>query len=152
MGDFMKKVLVAVEFNDECLDTLRVNLKERSWEGVGEVHFVHGVLEQVYNAEFYSFAYPLSRDFNAIKSSIIDSLTKLEQELLPKDQRVKVIKECLIDSRIKESMVDYAEKKKIDQMFIATRNLQGLKKLFSSSFAEYMVRHLACELIILRPK
>ena len=66
------------------------------------------------------------------------------------DTRVKIISKCMLVSFPKESLANYARDNQIDTMVIGTRGKHGISGLFSSSFAEYMIRHASCELRIIR--
>lgn len=147
----MKKVMVAVDLSDHSINLLKDKLSQRDWSGVSEVYLVHGFQLQIYADNFYFTAYPMEDQYEDVKKSVDELLDGLSKEVF-KAGGPKVISECLISSSPAKELADYAGEKKIDEMIIATRAKHGISGLFSSSFAEYMVRHAPCELIVLRAK
>jgi nucleotide-binding universal stress UspA family protein len=117
---------------------------------VDELHLVHGFQTQVYTDAFYFTSYPSEDQYPEVEKSVEEVLTLVENGTLFSEQKPKVVKKCLISGSPKQDLAEYAQNQKINEMMIGTRGKHGIEGLFSSSFAEYMVRHAPCELIIYR--
>lgn len=141
--------MVAVDLSDHSINLLKEKLSKRDWSGVSEVHLVHGFQLQIYADNFYFTAYPMEDQYEEVKKSVNELLDGLAKEVF-KGEGPAITKECIISSSPTKDLVDYAGEKKIDELIIGTRGKHGIAGLFSSSFAEYMVRHAPCELHILR--
>ncbi len=148
----MKKVLVAVDLNDDSMKMIKESLKEREWSEVDEVHLVHGFQLQVYADNFLFAAYPMEDQYEQVKESVSGLLGQLTSNAFKDGEKPKVIRECLITAGPTQAIVEYAAKNSIDEMIIGTRGKHGFEGLFSSSFAEHMVRHAPCDLFICREK
>lgn len=148
----MKKVLVAVDLNDDSMKSIKENLALRDWSKVDEVHLVHGFQLQVYADNFLFAAYPMENQYEEVEKSVCGLLDNLTEDLFEEGKGPKVISECLITSGPTQAIVDYARDKKIDEMIIGTRGKHGFEGLFSSSFAEHMIRHAHCDLFICRAR
>lgn len=142
--------MVAVDLSDHSINLLKDKLSKRDWSGVSEVHLVHGFQLQIYADNFYFTAYPMEDQYEEVKKSVDELLNNLASEVFKGDGGPKIVNDCVISSSPTKDLCDYAKDKKIDEMIIGTRGKHGISGLFSSSFAEYMVRHAPCELHILR--
>ncbi|MFT6068985.1 MAG: nucleotide-binding universal stress UspA family protein [Bacteriovoracaceae bacterium] len=148
----MKKILVAVDLNDDSMKLIKRSLKKRNWSDVEEVHLVHGFQLQVYADNFLFAAYPMEDQYDQVKKSVSGLFGELVSGAFKDGNKPKVIKECLITTGPTQAIVDYATENSIDEMIIGTRGKHGFEGLFSSSFAEHMVRHAPCDLFICRAK
>lgn len=145
-----KKIMVCVDMSDESLELLKLKLKRCNWEECEEVHFVHSFSLQVYTDAFYFITYPLADQYEGVENSVLEVLKDLEKHIFENQKTPKIKYMVKISSTPKETLANYAKEKKIDEMIIGTRGVHGIAGLFSSSFAEYMVRNAPCELRILR--
>ncbi|MFT6604217.1 MAG: tRNA G37 N-methylase Trm5, partial [Bacteriovoracaceae bacterium] len=66
----MKKILVAVDLNDDSMKLIKRSLKKRNWSDVEEVHLVHGFQLQVYADNFLFAAYPMEDQYDQVKKSV----------------------------------------------------------------------------------
>ncbi len=146
----MKKVMICADLKTQSLDTLSSRLKKENWQGVGEIHLVHSFEKHVYAGEFFISSFPNETQYPEIEESVLEVLTKLEHDIFRPDNQIPIIKKCLISSNAKDNINHYAMENNIDEMYVATRGMHGIAGLFTSSFAEYMIRHSQCELHILR--
>lgn len=149
----MKKLMICVDLKDQLLNVCKTNMKKWNFDDVDEVHIVHGFQIQVYTDNFYFSSYPAEAEYSGIEKSVDDVLEALEKEAFEgKDYpSLKVVKKCIFSANPKGAIADYARDNEIDEMIIATRGVSGIEGLFSSSFAEYMIRHSNASLRILRP-
>lgn len=148
----MKKLMICVDVTDESINSYKRQLKEFNWQGWDEIHLVHGFETQVYADTFYFASYPLESQMDDIEKSVEGILSGLAKEVMPEDYSANVIAKCIFSNSSRVSLKEYAEDNKIDEMIIETRGKHGIASLFSSSFAEYMVEHAPCRLMILRDK
>jgi nucleotide-binding universal stress UspA family protein len=146
----MANLMVCVDLSNESVDLIKKDLSKRNLESYDEIHFIHGFQVQVYADSFYFCTYPQESEYTKIESSVVDVLKTIEKEIGENLQNKKVINKCLISRDPRESVIEYVNEQKIDRMYIATRGKHGIAGVFSSSFAEHMVRHAPCELIIVR--
>lgn len=146
----MKKIMMCIDLKNESVDLFLKDIKKTDWKDINEVHFVHGFQLQYYADTFYFTSYPLESQYAEIEQSVMQVLRPLEDAVKDLNSEVKSFTKCMIASSPKESLIDYAKKNAINSMVIGTRGKHGIEGLFSSSFAEYMVRHAHCELRIIR--
>jgi nucleotide-binding universal stress UspA family protein len=147
-----KKIMVCVDMSDESLDLLKEKLKSWDWAGYDEIHFVHSFSLQVYTDAFYFITYPLEDQYEGVEKSVLEVLKDLEKAIISKEEKLHIKYMVKLSTSPKETIADYAKEHCIDEMVIGTRGVHGMAGIFSSSFAEYMVRNAPCELRILRTK
>ena len=148
----MKRVLVAVDLSDHSVNLLKEKMALMDWSAVSEVHLVHGFQLQVYADNFFFTAYPMEDQYEEVRKSVSDLLDQLTKDVFKDSSSPKVIKDCLISASPAHHVMEYAKDHKIDEMIIGTRGKHGIEGVFSSSFAEYMIRHAHCDLQIVRAK
>lgn len=148
----MSKLLICVDLSNESVDLIKEDILKRDMNSFEEVHFVHGFQVQVYADSFYFCTYPLENEYQKVEDSVVEVLTTVEKQLESSLKNKTVVKKCLISRDPRESILEYVQENKIDRMLIGTRGKQGIAGVFSSSFAEHMVRHAPCELLIIRAK
>jgi nucleotide-binding universal stress UspA family protein len=146
----LKKLCVCIRPEAELVGVIKNELKQIDLGQYDEVHFVHGFQTQVYADMFYISSYPSEEQSQEIENSISDYLKMLSKETIPESSQTKIVHKCMFSNSPKVTVKEYVEQQKIDDMMIATRGDLGLKTLFSSSFAEYMVKFAPCRLIIVR--
>lgn len=146
----MKKIMVCIDLNNESLEVYKKQNNNIGWGHFDEIHLVHSFQRQIYTDNFCLTSYPSDDQFNDIEKSIVDTLEKISSEIIPDKFKGKTICKCLLSNLQKKSLVDYATENDIAQMLIATRGKHGIEGIFSSSLAEYMVRHAPCGLKIIR--
>ncbi|MDA8792108.1 universal stress protein [Bacteriovoracaceae bacterium] len=145
-----KKLMVCVDLTDQSLNIYRKHLRELNLNEFTEIHLIHAFQIQVYSDLFYIQKFPSEEEFQKIKESTLQVMKTLEADLGPIAQGIKLVYDCLLVSSPKTGLKDYAQENDISVMAVSTRGKKGVESLFSSSLAEYMVRHAPCELIILR--
>ncbi len=148
----MNKVMVCVDMTDESVELYKDNLKSLDWSHVDEVHLVHAFQLVKYTDTFYMVSYPQETEHGEIEKSVDEILERLAEDVFPGADKPKIITKCIFSAAPKEGLVEYATDNKITEMIIGTRGKHGVASLFSSSFAEYMIRHAHCALRILRAK
>ncbi len=148
----MKKLMICVDLNDRSFNLYREQLKNWKWSEWDEIYLIHGFKRQLYTDNFYFTSYPLEDQIGAVVSSVEDVLENFSKDLFKNNFSGRVVSKCLLSGAPKEALKDYAVENDIDDILIGTRGKQGIAGLFTSSFAEYMVRYAPCRIIILRDK
>ncbi len=143
----MKKIMLCIDLNNESLEVFKESFKKEQWGDVQEYHLVYSVQLQVYADTFFLTSFPDESQHKDIEASVQEVISNLKKEILP-DANCKI--KCLFSSSPKAAMAEYAKNNNIDEMVIGTRGKHGVAGVFSSSFAEYMVRHAPCQLRIIR--
>ena len=144
--------MVCVDITDESVSLYKQEMKNWDWTGIDEVHFVHGFQLVKYTDTFYMVSYPQEDDHAEIEKSINEILGTLEKEIFIGKGAPKIVNEVLFSTEPRSALVEYSDQNDIDEMVIGTRGKHGITGLFSSSFAEYMVRHAHCTLRVIREK
>jgi nucleotide-binding universal stress UspA family protein len=147
-----KRTMICVNMNDDSINLLRDELSSWSWDGVDDVHFVYGFTLQTYTDAFYFTRFPTEDQYEAIESSVVDVMNDLGKSIFTSKVGPNITFAVKMSSSPKETLAEYALANKIDEMIIGTRGKNGIAGLFSSSFAEYMVRNAPCALRVLRTK
>lgn len=143
----MKNIVICVSLTDDSLEMIK-KLKGSGLIQNSKIHLIHCFETQVYTGEYFVGTYPEPSQYLEIEKSINKILDNLGNEF---GENIVVAKRCLFSSDGKAAIKDYLESEKADLAIIATRGKHGIAGLFSSSFAEYMVRYSPCDLHILRP-
>ena len=146
----MKNLMVCVDMSEKSLEVLEKSLKELDLDQFENIYYVHGFERTTFVDTFYLATHPMDENFPAIEKSIVETLKGLDEKVRHGSDLKNGYYSAFLSSFPKDVMCDFAKDKKIDQMIIATRGRSGIKGLFSSSFAEHMVRHAPCRLLILR--
>lgn len=149
----MKKMMACIDLKNISLKSISNYLSDYNWTHTNELHLIHGFLLQTFSDGFYIDTYPLEKDYKEIVDSAIKTMDSIEIEIFKNNNillKPKIIKECFITSSPKNKLANYSNEKGIDIMLIATRGKHGIKGLFSSSFARFMLSHVKAELRIIR--
>lgn len=146
----MKKVMLCIDLNDESFNLMKDKVSSLNLEKGDELHLVHGFQLQVYSDTFFVSSFPQKDQYEPIEQSVHEALKGLEDLINKNYDGVSVHKKCMFTTSPKNGLVKYAEENSIEEMVIGTRGKHGIEGLFSSSFAEFMIRHAPCELRIFR--
>ncbi len=146
----MKKILLCVDLTDYSIDTYKKKFEKYDWSKVSELHLVHGFKTQTYVDTFTYSTYPLESEYGPIEKSVKELLDSLGEKLTVGAKDLNIRSTCLIGTSPKELIRQYAMDYRIDEMIVSTRGTHGVESLFTSSFAEFMVRFAPCDLKIIR--
>ena len=146
----MNSLLVCIDLSNESVELIKKDLSKRDLSSYDEIHLVHSFQTQVYADSFYYITYPLEGDYEKIEESVEEVLKGIEKEIGENFKNISIKRKCLITNDSREAMSEYVRENSISRMYIATMGKHGISGLFKSSFAEYMVRHASCELLIIR--
>lgn len=145
-----KKIGICVDLTEVSINQIKRKLRELNYDQVEEIHLIHGFQKQVYVDNFFFTQFPFKEQLEEIQKSALEVLEDIDKSTELSNKNIKVIKKCLIADFPKKDIADYAKEESLDQLIIATRVRHGIEGFFSSSFAEYMVRHVEAELLIIR--
>ncbi|MGB0453148.1 MAG: universal stress protein [Bacteriovoracaceae bacterium] len=143
------KALICMDLTTESLALFKERLPKYNFEQYSEVHLIHGFQTQSYSDNFIYSTFPTEDQYPEVEKAVIETLRNFQNES-PALENLNVKFACLISSNPKEAISQFAREHEFDQIIIGTRGKHGLEAMFSSSFAEYMVRHAKADLIILR--
>ncbi|GAB4412848.1 MAG: hypothetical protein OHK0056_18230 [Bacteriovoracaceae bacterium] len=146
----MKNVVLCASLNEESIDLLKT-LKGSPLLNGNKIHLVHCFEIQVYTSDFSPFIYPTEDKYHEIESACLKILDNLASEICTADQMKNVEKHVYFTQSPKQKIRDYLKEKKADLVVVATRGKHGIEGLFSSSFAEHLVKYAPCDVHILRP-
>lgn len=144
---FPKKVAIAI---DTALPvTILEPIRKMEWLNEAEIHLIH-VFKLLNYGDGLSFnvAFPFQQDRAELSEAVVNKMTELSSKFLPYGHIGKVIYQCLFDDNPKEKMNQYLHDHQIDLAIVGTRERKGL---FESSFANYLCRHAACSVLVIRP-
>lgn len=146
----MKKVMICVDLTDESVNLMKKRLAELDLSSFDRIVIAHGFELKVFADNFHFATYPQQDHYEEIQEEVKKTLSDFIGKALPESLQSKAVPYCVISMSPKESLAEYATEEKVDRMIIGTRGKKGVASLFSSSFAEFMVRHAPCELMIIR--
>lgn len=141
--------LVCVDLSNYSLEGFKDLLSHVQFNKSDKVTFVHCFETQYFAGDFYLSYFPAESEIPEIEKSISSLLAEMAKDICASSDAT-IESKCLVDSDSKQAIVDFINDNQIDCTYLLTRGLHGLEGLFSSSFAEYLVRRAPCELRILR--
>lgn len=145
---FAKKIIVAVDFNNEIPNLLE-DLKQLNIPQDSEIQFVHIASKIVYSFVFNNMplVYPIEDDRKTIEEDTLVNLKKLSKAVLPEGFKGKVSHHCFFSENPKADFVEYVNSEKADLVIVATRKRKGF---FESSFAQYVDRHTQANMLTIK--
>jgi len=120
------------------------NVLEKSFDlkDGDSIDLVHIFEKHTYFSNLSTFNFPSESQEEEIRNSIVDILDSYKEKLkAKKNLAININSHCLFSSSPKEEAVNFLEKNKTDVAVVATREKNGLKGFFTSSFADYLCRH-----------
>ena len=144
------KVLLCADLTEQSLQGLADFANTPYFEKATEIHVIHGFETKVYAGEFYAQYYPSEKQFPEIEKSAIELMKNALEKPFSEKYKDILHYHCLFSPNRKEVVASFAETLKADLIVVATRSLSGLKGIFSFSFAEYMIRHAPCNVLVLK--
>ncbi len=147
----MKEIVLCASLTDESLDLLK-SLKNSTLLDDARIHLVHCFEIQVYTNEFSPYIYPTEDKYPELTEAAKGILQNVENELKKFHPDTEFIKEVYFTQSPKQKMKEYLKEMNADLVVVATRGKHGIEGLFTSSFAEFLVKYSPCDIHILRPK
>lgn len=147
----MKEIVLCATLTDQSLNLLKEFKSSPLLEGA-KIHIVHCFEVQVYTNEFSPYIYPTEDKYPELTEAAQTVLQGVEDALKEKHPHTEFIKEVYFTQSPKQRMKEYLKEIKADLVVVATRGKHGIEGLFTSSFAEFLVKYSPCDIHILRPK
>jgi nucleotide-binding universal stress UspA family protein len=121
-------------------------IQKLEWLKGSELDFVHIFKTESFPYMLPPTVYPDQDQKVEIKKTIEEIFNGITKEL-PYEQKIS---HCSFDSSPKEGMVSYLKEHKADLAIVLTREKHGLTSYFSSSFADHLVDHAPCNVLVIR--
>lgn len=147
----MKNIVLCASLNDDSLSLLK-ELKNSSLFENSNVHLVHCFEIQLYTADFAPYIYPTEDKYPEIEEATKTILQGVESALKDNPKIKSFETRVFFSQSPKQKVKEYLDDIKADLVVVATRGKHGIDGLFSSSFAEFLVKFSPCDVHILRPK
>jgi nucleotide-binding universal stress UspA family protein len=145
----MKTIVLCVDVNQECLDTLKT-LPSKFDLRNAQVHLLHVFENQVYNADLAPWVIPMPEQKPEIEKSINETLMKLALDLDLNSESIQV--KCVFAFSREHEVKEYLTQVKADVVVLATRGKHGVIGLFTSSLADFLCKYSPCDVFVLRPR
>ena len=145
-----KEIAIAVNPEKDCLEVLKSFKHKGLFEGA-RVHFVFIFEVQYYFNELTTYVFPTEEQKDSIKQNFLDIVENVKNDILGEAKPKEVVHQCLFAYDPKEKMVEYVESHHCDLAIVATRNKSKLESLFTSSFAEHMIKLSTSDVLVVRP-
>lgn len=146
----MKEIVLSTALNDHSIDLLASLKGSHLLEKASKIHIVHCFEVQIYTSDLVApYVFPTKEKFPEIEEASLKILKGLQERLGLSDQQVEL--KCFFNESPKKAMIDYLSKVNADLCVVATRGKHGIKGLFSSSFAEHLLKYSPCDIHVLRP-
>ena len=145
---FAKKIVVAVALSTDTERTLKL-LRGMDFLAHTELHFVHVFNSITYASGImgYPLVFPIKEDRELIEQSVLATLSKISQSVLPINFDGKVIQRCLFGESPKDKFCSYVDEVKADLVIVSTRMKRGM---FESSFAQFVNNHTHASVMFLK--
>ncbi|MAF76942.1 MAG: hypothetical protein CME63_05860 [Halobacteriovoraceae bacterium] len=147
----MREIVLCTTLTDHSLDLMK-ELKGSPLLDDARIHIVHCFEIQVYTNEFSPYIYPTEDKYPELTEAAQSILQSVEDELKKEHPSSEYIKEVYFTQSPKQKMKEYLSEINADLVVVATRGKHGIEGLFTSSFAEFLVKYSPCDIHILRPK
>jgi len=148
-GIVMKNIVLCASLNDPSLDLLGT-LKGSDIIKDANVHIIHCFEVQLYTADFAPYVYPTEEKYPELEEASQLILNPLKEKLASDCSSVN--SKVFFSQSPKQKIKEYLQEVNADMVVVATRGKHGIEGLFSSSFAEFLVKFSPCDVHILRPK
>lgn len=146
----MKNIVICASLNDDSLGLLK-QLKGNDLLKDAKLHFVHCFEIQIYTSDFSPYVFPTEETYPEIEKSTVAILKNVAKEVCTETQFKNADFKCFFSHSPKEKVREYLKEEKADLVVVATRGKHGIEGLFSSSFAEHLLKYSPCDIHVLRP-
>ena len=142
----MRKVIICVPMDENIQKDIFSGIQKLEWLKDSEINFVHIFKTESFPYMLPPTVYPDEDQKVEIKKTIEEIFTGLTKDL-PYEHKTSY---CGFDSSPKEGMVSYLKEHKADLAIVLTREKHGFSSYFSSSFADHLVDHAPCNVLVIR--
>ena len=147
----MRNIAICSSLNEESVDLLKTLKGDPLLEGAN-LHFIHCFEIQVYTSDFSPYIYPTEDKYPELEEGAKKVLETLRDSITTPEEKERSTLNVFFSQSPKQKVKEYLEESKTDLVIVATRGKHGIEGLFSSSFAEHLVKYSPCDVHILRPK
>jgi nucleotide-binding universal stress UspA family protein len=147
----MKNIVICAALNDESLNLLKSLKGSPLLEGAN-IHIVHAFEVHVYTSDFSPYVFPTEDKYPELEKASKDILNSLAKQICTDEQFKNVSNHVFFTQNPKQKIGEFLNEQKADLTIVATRGKHGMEGLFSSSFAEHLVKFSPCDVHILRPR
>lgn len=147
----MKNVVICCSLEDENIELLKALKGNNALENA-KLHFVHIFEIHVYTSDFSPYIFPSEDKYPEIEEASKKVMKNIADEVCTPSEREKSQIECYFAYSPKQKITEYLLDVNADVVIVASKQKHGIEGLFSSSFAEHLVKYSPCDVHILRPK
>ncbi|MBT3583954.1 MAG: universal stress protein [Halobacteriovoraceae bacterium] len=144
----MKKIVICTNLDPASTKAIE-SLVDQDLLKDSQVELLHCFETQIYTGEYFINYYPTEEQYPAIEGEVLEILAPLDKKL---SSIASVNSKCIFSTNPKEEVKEFLNREKPDLLIVATRGVTGFAGLFNSSFADYMLRHSPCDVLVLRPR
>jgi nucleotide-binding universal stress UspA family protein len=143
-----KHVVLTCSLEERGLEQAYEKLNDFNWGSETKFYFVHVFNVQIMVNDFTPFIYPDDEQKVSIREVVLKQLENIKVKYL--NDTFLSAQECLFDSSPKKKLVEYLDEVNADLVMVASPLKDGIEGMFSSSMAEYLLRHASCDVMVLR--
>lgn len=150
-GANMKNIVLCANLNDPSLELLSTLKNSPLLESAEKVYIVHCFEIQIYTSDIIApYVFPTKDKYPELEEATVRVLDTLRDKLGLDKSKVEL--KCFFDESPKKKTKEFLEEVNADLCVVATRGKHGIKGLFSSSFADHLLKYSPCDIFVLRPK
>lgn len=147
----MKNIVLCAGLNDQSLELLATLKDSPLLESANKVYIVHCFEIQIYTSDLIApYVFPTKDKYPEIEDATIRVLDSLREKLELDKSKVEL--KCFFNESPKKRIREFLEEVNADICVVATRGKHGIRGLFSSSFADHLLKYSPCDIQVLRPK
>lgn len=144
------KIVFCLSDKSELVTPL-LKLADKDWLKGAEVHLINVFEQKTYAYELSTYVWPDQGVFDELKLNIDKGMQKTADQLVTNtEDRKKVVTRCFLHHSPKQKLVEYCQEISADLVVVVTRGNTGLKGLFTSSTAEYLMKFSPCDVYVMR--
>eukprot|EP00808_Paulinella_micropora_P008890 g45839.t1 len=153
-----RHILVLVDGSPQADTAFSTALKWKAPED--ELHIVHAIDTIPIATSFVYGGHPgeaVTHDDPAVYAAAREALNKRGKALaegyarICRERKVPHVTTAVLSGQDpKEAVLSYAKDKKVHTIFVGTRGLGMVKRMFMGSFSRYMVEHAECDVMVIK--
>ena len=147
----MKNIVLCAGLNDESIDLLATLKNSPLLNSAENISIVHCFEIQLYTSDLIApYVFPTKDKYPEIEEATLRLLDGLREKLQVDTSKTQL--KCFFSESPKKKIKEYLEETHADLCVVATRGKHGIRGLFSSSFADHLLKYSPCDIHVLRPK
>lgn len=144
------KIVFCLSDKAELVDPV-LKLAGKEWLKGAQIHLINVFEQKTYAYELSTYVWPDQSVFDELKQNVDIGMQKTADKLvLDAEDRKKVLTHCFLHHSPKQKIVEYCEEIGADLVVVVTRGNTGIKGLFTSSTAEYLMKFSPCDVYVMR--